>query len=396
MAHLPKDLPALLRQAGLTVVEIDDWHGHGRPGSFAPVGVLNHHIGASAKGWSRAKEKSYARWMFRQGRSDLPAPLCQIALGRSGVVYVGASGRANHAGTAKASGSVAAGDGNSLYIGIEWMLSGTEAIPAVMMESGITLNAVLTEKVTKTSVRTISAHYQTSVTGKWDIGDLNGVQYRDKMVLDVDKFRRLVEEEREILYRPQPLPAPRRGVRIVTANIDYTRDGDRKYLNHLKRSYRPAVACLQEVERGLKGTRVRGWGVKVHNKRRWTLGKKGAHRAAAVAGVDLPGSKKRLRVISGHAPHPGTVGSVVHASWLTLLAAKTRAFDLRGIPWVMGIDSNTRHKAAARMLGGVVYGHGVDAVIASKRLKVTPVAIDTFGKRNGYTDHVAVVADISV
>lgn len=396
MAHLPKNLPALLRQAGLTVVEIYGWYGHGRPGPFGPVGPLNHHIGASARGWSLNKEKAYARWMFRQGRRDLPAPLCQIALGRSGVVYIGASGRANHAGTAKASGSVAAGDGNSLYIGIEWMLSGTEPIPAEMMEAGITLNAVLTEKVTKTSVRTISCHYQTSVTGKWDIGDPNGIRYKDKMVLDVDKFRRLVEEEREILYRPKPVSQPRRAVRIISANLDYTRDGDRKYINHLKRSYRPAVACLQEVERGLKGTRVRGWGVKVYNKRRWVLGKNGAHRATAVAGVDLPGSKKRLRVISGHAPHPGTVGAVVHALWLTLLAAKTRALDLRGIPWVMGVDSNTRHKAAARMLNGAAYGQGVDAVIASKRLKVTPVAVDNFGKRNGYTNHVAIVADISV
>lgn len=197
---LPKNLPALLRAAGLTVVEVDGWEDRGRPGLFAKVGVLNHHTGASARGWSHAKELQYARWMFSTGRSDLPAPLCQIALGRSGRVYIGAAGRANHAGKAKASGSVGAGDGNSLYIGIEWMLSGTEVIPAEMRQAGVLLNAVLSEKVTGHSVETISAHYQTSITGKWDIGDPNGVDFKGTRVMDMTKFRAAVKAAREDLY----------------------------------------------------------------------------------------------------------------------------------------------------------------------------------------------------
>jgi hypothetical protein len=218
MTYLPRNLPALLRSAGLTVVEVDGWQTRGRPastGGFAPVGVLNHHTGASARGWSRAKELVYAKWMFLTGRPDdgLPAPLVQIALGRSATVYLGAAGRANHAGTAQASGSVNDGDGNSLYIGVEWMLSGTEDIPAEMMRAGAILNAVLTEEVTDggkgTSVYTISCHYQTSVTGKWDIGDPNGVLHGGKRVLDVPKFRRAVTVERDRLYhQPAQVPAP--------------------------------------------------------------------------------------------------------------------------------------------------------------------------------------------
>lgn len=206
---LPSFLPSLLRSAGLEVVVVDGWLGRHRPGAFAPVGVLNHHTGASAKGWSRAKELSYAKWMFLNGRSDLNPPLVQIALGRSGVVYLGAAGRANHAGRAKASGSVAAGDGNALYVGIEWMLSGTEAIPANMMGPGITLNAVLTEKVLRTSTRAISCHYQTSVTGKWDIGDPNGVPFGGHRVLDVPKFRTAVAAERQRLYASTPPVHPK-------------------------------------------------------------------------------------------------------------------------------------------------------------------------------------------
>ena len=49
-------------------------------------------------------------------------------------------------------------------------------------------------------------------------------------------------------------------IRIVSANLDYTRDGDRRYLNYLRSTYSPAVACLQEVERGLKKFFTR-WGI---------------------------------------------------------------------------------------------------------------------------------------
>lgn len=218
MAHLPENLPELLSSAGLKVEVDPEWHGHGRPGDFYPVGVLNHHIGVSARGWSFARVRAYAAWMFRSGRPDLPPPLCQIGLGRDGTVYLGASGRANHAGVAKASGSVSAGDGNALYIGIEWMLSGTEAIPVDMMEAAVTLNAVLTKDVTKTSVRTISSHYQTSVTGKWDIGDPGGVWFKNKKVLDVAKFRRSVAKERLRLIEKDRLPALKR-IKVAVINI---------------------------------------------------------------------------------------------------------------------------------------------------------------------------------
>lgn len=204
MSNLPANLAALLRAAGLTVVEVSGYQTRHRPGSFAPTGFLNHHTGASSYGWTKAKELAYAKWMFTQGRSDLPAPLVQMAIGRSGTIYLGALGRANHAGKAKASGSVAAGDGNALYAGAEWMISGSETIPAAMMKAAITLNAVMTKQVFNTSVNTISAHYQTSVTGKWDVGDPKGVPFNGHKVLDMNKFRLAVSAERARLYDTVP------------------------------------------------------------------------------------------------------------------------------------------------------------------------------------------------
>lgn len=199
--YLPADLPKQLRAAGLNVIEIDGWQRRGRPastGEFRPVGVLNHHTGAFDREGDLADDLAYAEWMFLTGRKDLPPPLCQLALSVEGNVYVGAAGRANHAGTAKASGSVGAGEGNALYAGIEWMLSGKQPIPAKMYKAGATLNAVLL-KVLGSSVQAVSCHYQTSTTGKWDIGDPNGVPFKGTKVLDVPKFRRAVQAERDRL-----------------------------------------------------------------------------------------------------------------------------------------------------------------------------------------------------
>lgn len=45
ISRLPSDLPRLLRDAGLTVIEIDGWETRTRPGSTTFTGVLNHHTG---------------------------------------------------------------------------------------------------------------------------------------------------------------------------------------------------------------------------------------------------------------------------------------------------------------------------------------------------------------
>ncbi len=207
--RLPADLPDRLKKAGLKVVEIDGWRARGRPsstGEFKPVGVLNHHTGTHDPIGDFADDLTYAKWLFLTGRKDLPPPLCQLSISAEGTVYVGASGRANHAGKAKASGSVAAGDGNALYAGIEWMLSGTQAIPAGMYAAAVKTNAVLLD-IFGSSEQASSCHYQTSVTGKWDIGDPDGVPFSGHKVLDVPKFRGAIKEYRNS-QKPKPPPKP--------------------------------------------------------------------------------------------------------------------------------------------------------------------------------------------
>lgn len=165
--RLPDNLPDILRKNGLKVVEVPGWKTRGRPlsaGDFDPVGVLNHH---TATGTNWTDEKVIA--LLVKGRPDLPGPLVQFGLSRDGVVHVVASGRCNHAGVAKASGTVSKGDGNKLYIGIEVFNDGVnEAYPKVQHDAQVLLNAVLSNEVTKNSVQTVRGHKETSVSGKPD------------------------------------------------------------------------------------------------------------------------------------------------------------------------------------------------------------------------------------
>lgn len=88
------DLADACRKSGLTVVEVDGWRTRGH-GQFAGVNsIVCHHTATSA----RAAGDYPSLRIVRDGRSDLPGPLSQLGLGRSGTVYVIAAGVAWHAG----------------------------------------------------------------------------------------------------------------------------------------------------------------------------------------------------------------------------------------------------------------------------------------------------------
>ena len=193
------DLADVLTKAGLDVEEVSGWKTRGRPkstGGFNPVGVLWHHTGSYDSLTDARDDTEYAAWLAKSGRSDLPAPLCQISISAEGKVYICAAGRANHAGKAKASGSVAGGDGNSLYIGIECMNSGKQGWPKPQYEAMVATGAALAAYL-GTSPKAQRAHKETSVTGKWDPG-----------MLDMDKFRRDIAARIEANKPPAPQPEP--------------------------------------------------------------------------------------------------------------------------------------------------------------------------------------------
>lgn len=200
--RLPNDLPTRLRKYGLKVVEVDGWQTRGRPastGDFQPVGVLCHHT-ATGTNWT---DKSVVKLLV-DGRDDLPGPLVQFGLARDATVYMIASGRCNHAGDAKASGTVAAGDGNELYIGIEGFNDGKgEAWPNVQYDAYVLLCAALTIEVTENSVNTVRGHKETSLTGKPDpLFDMNA--HRAKVAAKIEEL--ITNESEGVIVASKPGP----------------------------------------------------------------------------------------------------------------------------------------------------------------------------------------------
>lgn len=117
------NLAANLRKYGLTVVEVDGWQnrGYANQDLQAIAGVLWHHTATPRSNYTRSDAPTLG--LLVNGRSDLPGPLCQIGLGRTGIVYVIAAGVGNHAGVGDAF-NIPTNMGNHYMIGIEMESSG--------------------------------------------------------------------------------------------------------------------------------------------------------------------------------------------------------------------------------------------------------------------------------
>jgi len=178
------------RRSGLRVVVLDGAESRRSGGDFGlscTRGVLCHHTGSYDSLTDAEDDLSYAKWMGLTGRPDLDPPLCNLALSAECVVYVVAYGNANHAGTARASGPMPAGDGNELYVGIEAMNSGAQGWdsvgqlangdPVTQGEAYARLCAGLCLELSYPADH-VRAHKETSVTGKWDPGLLDMNDHR--------------------------------------------------------------------------------------------------------------------------------------------------------------------------------------------------------------------------
>ena len=114
-----------LRKHGLTVIETPGWKTRGWAGRGfygTPKGVVHHHTATTSA--RRYTTGSPTLNMLIGGRSDLPGPLCNLAFGRAGEVYVVAAGWANHAGRGGPIGGVPRDGGNGWLIGVEAESSG--------------------------------------------------------------------------------------------------------------------------------------------------------------------------------------------------------------------------------------------------------------------------------
>jgi hypothetical protein len=157
-------LADVLRGAGVAVVEEGNWQARGVSGSFAPIGVLWHHTAST----SSASNPAPSLGIVINGRPDLEGPLCHALVDYNGVFHVISANRANHAGEARASGPIPAGDGNTMLIGWEIDYNGVDQqMTAAQYASSVRATAAVLRALGK-DASYARGHRETSTTGKTD------------------------------------------------------------------------------------------------------------------------------------------------------------------------------------------------------------------------------------
>ena len=167
-------LPDVISDAGLTVKVETGWTSRGYEFTEPVSGIIVHHTATPA---SAPGDYPTLR-IVRDGRSDLPGPLAQLGLGRSGTVYVIAAGRANHAGK----GSYPAMLGNRDTIGIEAEHPGTisHPWPTVQLAAYYQLCAALADRLDLPTDRIIG-HKEWAPTRKIDPAGIDMSHFRDSV-----------------------------------------------------------------------------------------------------------------------------------------------------------------------------------------------------------------------
>jgi hypothetical protein len=156
-------LPAVLTKAGVPVKEYGEWKGLGV--SLQEIrGLVWHHTVTGPQ----VSDEGVAR-LLRNGRSDLPGPLSQIGLSRTGVWWVIADGKANHNGY---------GMWGNQSIGIEAFNDGrSEPWPRVQYESWVAGSAAILKHLGMRPVNVLG-HKETDPDRKIDPNGIDMTQAR--------------------------------------------------------------------------------------------------------------------------------------------------------------------------------------------------------------------------
>jgi len=160
MAVTPAQLVAALKDWGVTVRAYEpdgkSWYSHTTPGGWDPQGVMHHHTTGSAKLLTTAATQEQMLKLLRNGRSDVPGPLCHLAPAMvpgtgDALVWLIGWGNVNNAGmgSSKTLDLVRAGkyagqapgaddtDGNPYFWGFEYLHPGDSTPwPDALLEAG--------------------------------------------------------------------------------------------------------------------------------------------------------------------------------------------------------------------------------------------------------------------
>lgn len=176
------------RATGFPVTEVDGWETRGSS-TFDPGGLVWHHTAGPATGDMPSLN------ILINGRDGLPGPLSQYGLGRSGRIYVVASGRANHAGPGGWNGLT----GNGSVIGIEAEHTGksTDPWPGTQLASYRALSALIMVRL-GVSTEFLCGHKEWAPARKPDPVSLNMDQERATVTRLINKSQEAVMWTRDL------------------------------------------------------------------------------------------------------------------------------------------------------------------------------------------------------
>lgn len=158
------------------VVAVAGWKTRGRPYTFTPHGVVNHHTASN-----RSSGDAPALNTVVHGRPGIPGPLCNVLVARSGRVLLVAAGYANHAGLGGPWGDIPRDSGNRYAVGIEFENDGIgEPWTDRQLMVGAKLNAIIIERFRR-GRRYCFEHKEWAPGRKPDRARIDGDAWRDRV-----------------------------------------------------------------------------------------------------------------------------------------------------------------------------------------------------------------------
>jgi len=167
----------LMRRRGLKVGAFAGWASAGRSSTMTPRALIAHHTAAPID----------VDRILRDGRSDLPGPLCNWALHRDGSWWLVASGRANHAGVGVLPSSES--------YGVECtgpIPTGNTGVDAFPMYDAYVLGVACICEVEGWSARVVYGHKETATPDGRKPDPAFGDSF-PKPYLDMDRFRAQIQ-----------------------------------------------------------------------------------------------------------------------------------------------------------------------------------------------------------
>lgn len=167
---LSKRLLRAVKASGLPYTEVAGWRSRGR-GTMRSIKTITLHHTATPRSFRRSSDYPTLN-VVKNGRSDLPGPLAQLGLGRSGRVYIIAAGISNHAGRSRATSMT-----NPHAIGIE-AEGAMERWPAKQYDAYVRLVAALLDEFNLSTSRALRHAETCSPPGRKNDASFSGSAFR--------------------------------------------------------------------------------------------------------------------------------------------------------------------------------------------------------------------------